>query len=94
VVVVVFFVAVFALVAGAELSTTGVVTTGVVTTVGAVVFLDTVFLEAGAEVFIILEAVELFMAIIRTFFCAMESIFGPSFIFCRVRIFYSKFITV
>jgi hypothetical protein len=55
-----------ALVAGdvASAETTGVATTGAAG--AAVVFLETVFLEAGAEEFIILVAVEVFMAGIRT----------------------------
>jgi hypothetical protein len=75
-----------ALVAGdvASAETTGVGTTGAA---GAAVFLETVFLEAGAEAFIILVAVEVFMAGIRTLLDAMESIFGPHFIFGRAYFF-------
>jgi hypothetical protein len=76
-----------ALVAGdvASAETTGVATTGAAG--AAVVFLETVFLEAGAEAFIILVAVEVFMAGIRTLLDAMESIFGPHFIFGRAYFF-------
>jgi hypothetical protein len=68
---------------------TGVATTGVAATgVAGVVFLETV-LDLGAEAFIILEAVELFMAGIRTIKKCLESIFDPTFIFGRVQIFLS-----
>jgi len=72
-----------AFLAGAAVSTTGVATTGVATgAAGAAVLLEaTVFLDAGAEVFIILVAVEVFMAGIRTIPSVMESIFDPTFIF-------------
>jgi voltage-gated potassium channel Kch len=64
-------------------ATTGVDTTGATTVVGAV-FLETVFLEAGVEAaFIILEAVEVFMAGIRIVKRCLESIFEPLFHFCR-----------
>jgi len=85
VVVVVFLAAAFLVGVEVEVvATTGVATTGVVVTgaAGAAVFLEaTVFLEAGAEVFIILVAVEVFMAGIRTIHDDMESIFDPTFIF-------------
>ena len=65
-------------------ATTGAATTG--TTVLASAFLETVFLEvAGVEAFIILEAVEVFMAGIRIMYIIMESIFDPTFHFCRAH---------
>jgi hypothetical protein len=69
---------------------TGAATTGVAATgVAVVVFLETV-LDLGAEAFIILEAVELFMAGIRTIKKCLESIFDPTFIFGRVQNFLSS----
>jgi hypothetical protein len=76
-------------------SVTGAATTGVVAT-GAAGVVVAVFLETGlavleeAEVFIILEAVEEFMAGIRTIKKCVESIFDPTFIFGRVVIFFSN----
>jgi hypothetical protein len=67
---------------------TGAATTGVAATGVVVVFLETV-LDLGAEAFIILEAVELFMAGIRTIKKCLESIFDPTFIFGRVQKFLS-----
>jgi len=54
-------------------------------------FLETVFLEvAGAEAFIILGAVEVFMAGIRIERGVTKSIFGPLFIFAGEKIFCSN----
>jgi hypothetical protein len=70
-------------------SETGAATTGVtvVATTGAAVFLETdLVVLAGVEAaFIILVAVEEFMAGIRIVNRPLESIFGPLFIFAGVK---------
>jgi hypothetical protein len=69
-------------------SETGAATTGVtVVATGAAVFLETdLVVLAGVEAaFIILVAVEEFMAGIRIVNRPLESIFGPLFIFAGVK---------
>jgi hypothetical protein len=74
------FLAFFSAGAAATGAATGAATTGAATA-GAAAFFETVFLEAGAEevVFIITEAVEVFMAGIRTFNKNGHSIFEATF---------------
>jgi len=69
-------------------SAEGVATTAGAAATGSATFLETVFVDLAEEVFIVLVAVEVFMAGIRTRSIASHSIFEACFHFWAGRFFY------